>query len=56
MCYFLVPLPNIVYLFTHVFLNRTASFENRKIITTSIKTQFLLKMVDSDNKKQKDHA
>ena len=30
MCYFLVPLSNIVCLFTRVFLNRIASFEKLK--------------------------
>ena len=49
MCYFLVPLSNIMCLFTE-------TLKNWKIITTSIKTQFLLKMVDSHNKKQTDHA
>ena len=30
MCYFLVPLSNIVCLFTRVYLNRIASFEKLK--------------------------
>ena len=45
-----------VFVYTCVFLNRIAIFENKKIITTSVKIQFLLKMVDSRNKKQTDHA
>ena len=30
MCYFLVPLSNIVFVYTGVFLNRIASFEKLK--------------------------
>ena len=45
-----------VFVYTCVFLNRIASFEKLGKLITSIKTQFLPKMVDSHNKTQTDHA
>ena len=45
-----------VVVYTCVFLNRIASIGKLKRIITVIKTQFLLKMADSHDKKQTDHA
>ena len=40
-----------MFVYTCVFFNRMASLKNLNIITRSIKTQFLIKMVDSCSKK-----
>ena len=44
-----------LFVYTCVFLNRIASFEKLKIVTTSIKTQFLMKMVDGQKSKRTMH-